>query len=82
MEKGGTMHHGITQEQLWEKLGQLDPFQQQSVADFIDSLLKKRTPTGKRDKQALLALSIWTDADIAQIQEAQDRINAWNVPAS
>ena len=76
------MQYGITREQLWEKLGQLDPFQQQSVADFVEFLLRSRTSAGKRSKKELLALSVWTDEDIAQIQEAQDRINAWNFPAS
>ncbi len=60
---------GITKEQLWEKLGLLDPFQQQSVADFIDSLLKPKMLAGKRDKQELLTLSVWTDEDVAQIEE-------------
>ena len=72
----------LSREQLWEKLSQLDPFQQQSVANFIDSLLDLKTSTTRRDKRELLSLSVWTDEDIAQIQEAQDRINAWNLPAS
>lgn len=72
----------ITREQLWERLGQLDPFQQQSVAAFIDSLLNPKTPAGKRDKSGLLSLSVWTDEDIARIQAAQDGINAWTIPAS
>ena len=76
------MQQGITREQLWEKLGQLDPFQQQTVAHFIDSLLQPNTPAPKRSKKSLLALSVWTDEDIAAIQEVQDRINAWNFPAS
>jgi hypothetical protein len=76
------MQQIITREQLWERIGQLDPFQQQSVVAFIDSLLKPQTQTGKRSKKALLSLSVWTDADIAQIEEAQDGINAWTVPAS
>lgn len=72
----------LSREQLWEKLSQLDPFQQQSVANFIDSLLDLKTSTTRRDKRELLSLSVWTDEDIAQIQEAQDRINVWNLPAS
>ena len=69
------MQQLITREQLWERLGQLDPFQQQSVVAFIDSLLKPKTLAGKRDKRELLSLSVWTDEDIAWIQETQDRIN-------
>jgi predicted CopG family antitoxin len=76
------MQQGITREQLWEKLSQLDPFQQQSVADFIESLLQPRTSALKRDKKTLLALSAWTDEDIDALQEVQDRINAWSFPAS
>ena len=76
------MQSTITREQLWERLGQLDPFQQQSVVAFIDSLLKPKTPASKHDKSGLLALSVWTDEDIAQIQDTQDRINAWKIPAS
>ena len=72
----------VSREQLWEKLSQLDPFQQQSVVDFIDSLLKPDTFRGKRNKRELLTLSTWTDEDIVPIQEAQNRINAWNLPAS
>jgi hypothetical protein len=76
------MQHSMTREQLWDKLGQLDPFQQQSVADFVEFLLRTKTPAGKRNKKELLTLSVWTDEDIAQIQEVQDGINAWNFPAS
>lgn len=76
------MQQMITREQLWEKLGQLDPFQQQSVVAFIDSLLKPQVSSAKRDKRELLTLSVWTDEDIILIQEAQDRINAWNFPVS
>ena len=76
------MQQAITREQLWDKFGQLEPFQQQSVAALIDSLLLPKTSAGKRDKKSLLALSVWTYEDIAQIQETQDRINAWTFPAS
>lgn len=76
------MQQVTNREQLWEKLGQLDPFQQQSVAAFIDSLLKPQISSGKHDKRDLLTLSVWTDEDIILIQETQDRINAWNFPVS
>lgn len=76
------MQQGVTREQLWEKLSQLDPFQQQSVADFIDSLLNPQVTAGQRDKKELLTLSVWTDEDIAQIHAVQDRINVWNPLAS
>ena len=70
------MQQVITKEQLWERLNQLDTFQQQAVAALIDSLLNLKTPVSKRDKSRLLALSVWTDEDIAQIQGAQNGINA------
>ena len=65
------MQQGITREQLWEKLTKLDPFQQQSVAEFIDSLLQTKAAGPKRNKQALLALSNWTDEDVSPILEVQ-----------
>jgi hypothetical protein len=71
----------ITREQIWEKLDRLDSFQQQSVVAFIDSLLQPKTPTVPRDKSWLLALSAWTDEDIARVHKAQDEINAWHFPA-
>ena len=70
------MQQVITKEQLWERLNQLDTFQQQAVAALIDSLLNLKTPVSKRDKSRLLSLSVWTDEDIAQIQGAQNGINA------
>lgn len=76
------MQQIISREQLWERLGQLDLFQQQTVAAFIDSLLASKTPVSNRDKNGLLTLSIWSEQDIALIQETQDRINAWSFPAS
>ncbi len=76
------MQPAITREQIWEKLDRLDSFQQQSVVAFIDSLLQPKTPAVPRDKSWLLALSVWTDEDVARVQMAQDEINAWNIPAS
>lgn len=61
-------------------LEQLNLFQQQTVLAFIDSLANTQPTVGKRDKSQLLNLSIWTEEDIQSIQEAQDRINAWQLP--
>lgn len=74
------MQQAISKEQLWEKLEQLTLFQQQTVLAFIDSLVNSQPTAGKRDKSQLLNLSIWTEADIQPIQEAQERINAWQLP--
>lgn len=75
------MQQVITKEQLWEKLDLLNPLQQQSVLAFIDSLVKAQSTVDKRDKHQLLTLSAWTEEDIQPIQEAQDRINAWQLPS-
>ena len=72
----------ITREQIWERLGKLDSFQQQNFVTFIDSLLQPKTPAVQRDKSWLLALSVCTDEDVARVHKAQDEINAWNIPAS
>jgi len=76
------MQSTITREQIWERLDKLDSFQQQTVVAFIDSLLQPKTPAVQRDKSWLLALSVWSDEDIASVHKAQDEINAWNIPAS
>lgn len=75
------MQQIISKELVWEKLDLLNAFQQQTVVAFIDSLLKAQTVVEKRDKRSLLNLSIWTEQDLQQIEEAQDRINAWQIPA-
>jgi hypothetical protein len=74
------MQQVISKEQLWEKITLLDSFQQQTVLTFIDALLDAQPAAGRRDKRRLLALSLWTDEDIQRIEEAQDRINAWQLP--
>ena|GEM_PF-1424584 len=63
------------------KLDLLNPFQQQIVVAYIDSLLKTQTVVNKRDKRRLLNLSVWTEQDLQPIEEAQARINAWQLPA-
>jgi len=74
------MQKFISKEQLWEKVNRLHPFLQQTVVMFIDSLLKTQTLVNKRDKSRLLNLSVWREEDIQQIEEAQNRINAWQLP--
>ena len=74
------MQQIISKEQLWEKINRLNPFLQQTAMMFIDSLLKTQTIVNKRDKSKLLSLSIWDEADIKPIEEAQNRINAWQFP--
>ncbi|HRW11398.1 MAG TPA: hypothetical protein P5121_40145 [Caldilineaceae bacterium] len=74
------MQQAISKDQIWKKLEQLNLLQQQTVLAFIDSLANTQPTVGKRDKSQLLNLSIWTEEDIQSIQEAQDRINAWQLP--
>lgn len=75
------MQQVITKEQLWEKLDLLNPRQQQNVLAFIDSLLNAQRTVDKQDKQQLLTLSVWTEEDILPILEAQERMNAWQIPS-
>ena len=74
------MQEIISKEQLWEKVNRLPPFLQQTVVIFVDSLLKTQTLVNKRDKRRLLTLSVWCEEDIQPIEEAQNRINAWQLP--
>lgn len=74
------MQQVITKDQLWEKLNLLNPLQQQTVLTLIDSLVKTQPTADKRDKHQLLMLSEWTEEDIQPIQEAQERMNAWQLP--
>ena len=76
------MQQIMTREQLWEQFGRLDLSQQKKVAAFIESILTPEMRNTGRDKRSLLTLSVWNEEDIAQIQDAQDRINAWRVPVS
>lgn len=75
------MQQIISKEQLWAKLNLLNSFQQQTVVALIDALLKTQTTVEKRDKSRLLTLSVWTEQDLQPIEEAQARINAWQLPA-
>jgi hypothetical protein len=74
------MQQTISKEQLLEKIDHLNPFLQQIVSTFIDGLLRTQTTSAKRDKSRLLAISVWSDEDLQPIEEAQSRINAWQLP--
>lgn len=74
------MQQTISREHLWNKLDLLDPLQQETVVALIDSLLEAQPVAGKRDKRRLLALSVWTEQDFQQIEDAQDWINEWQLP--
>ena len=70
-----------SKEQFWYKLERLDTVEQETVLAFIDSLLEAHAAAERRDKRRLLGLSVWTEQDIQQIEDAQDRINQWQLPA-
>lgn len=74
------MQQSISKERLVEMFDLLSPFQQRTVFTFIDSLLMVRTDQKKRDKSSLLQLSAWDDDDIQEIEDAQKRINEWQIP--
>lgn len=75
------MQQSITKDRWIEFFDLLSPFQQKIVFLFVDSLLGKKQQIEKRDKQELLDLSTWTDDDIGEIEDAQRRINEWQIPA-
>ncbi|MBI3957671.1 MAG: hypothetical protein HY328_02590 [Chloroflexi bacterium] len=67
-------------EQLWEKLDLLTVWQQQMVLGLIDLLLEAQSAVGRRNKSRLLSLSVWTEEDIQQIEQAQEKVNEWPLP--
>jgi hypothetical protein len=69
----------ISKEQLWNKIEMLDRVQQETVVAFIDSLIETRS-VEKPDRRRLLMVSVWTEEDIQQIKDAQDRLNEWQLP--
>lgn len=76
------MQQLVTPKHLWEQFGQLNLSQQKEVVAFIESLLTSEPPKVRRDKRTLLQLSVWSEDDVARIEEVQDRINAWDIPLS
>ena len=70
----------IAREQIWKKLELLNIWQQQMVVALIDSLVEVQSAAARRDKNRLLSLSIWTEQGIQQIEEAQKKVNAWQLP--
>lgn len=74
------MQNLIAWEQLWEKLDLLSGWQQQLVLRLINSLLDAQPAAGRRDKERLLSLSVWSDEDIHRIEEAQAKVNEWRLP--
>lgn len=75
------MQHSISKDRWVEFFDLLSPFQQKIVFTFVDSLLGRKQQSTQREKRELLDLSVWTDDDIGEIEDAQRRINEWQIPA-
>lgn len=72
------MQTAILEEQIVYKIGLLDPIQKQTVYSFIDFLLSEQSVKPSSVQQAsLLQVSVWEEEALAQIEETQQRINAW-----
>jgi hypothetical protein len=56
----------ITAQQLSAKFELLDPVQRQTVAEFIDVLLRNHPAQTADTKAALLHTSVWSDESIHQ----------------
>jgi site-specific recombinase XerD len=62
------------------KYNLLDAASKKEVNDFVDFLLnkkKKKTESISSYKKKILKVSLWTDEDIAKIEEAQKHMNNW-----
>ena len=60
---------------LWEKVDRLNPRLQQLVVNFINALLERQLVLENRDKNRLLQIETWSEADIQLVEEAQWRRN-------
>ena len=67
------MQQSISKDHLLELFDQLSPFQQQTVFTFVDAMSRTKANRQKRDKSALLNLSVWNDDDIQVIEDNQRR---------
>ena len=70
----------VTSEILVEKCQQLDPLERKTVGEFIDFLLSKHTQSCGKVQQALLETSVWSDKDIASIEQVQQDMAQWQIP--
>lgn len=74
------MQQSITRDKWAELFDLLSPFQKKIVMTFIDSLLRARDQTTKRDKRELLNISVWDQDALQEVADAQHRINQWQIP--
>ena len=68
-------------EQITQKVHQLNAQQKQVVSELVDVLLKLNPPTAKTEKELsrLLDVSIWSESDIQEIERAQQNFNSWTI---
>jgi hypothetical protein len=70
----------ISSDVLLEKCVQLDPLERETVEEFIDFLLSKHALSRDNAQQALLDISVWSDDDIASIEQVQQDMAQWPIP--
>lgn len=74
------MQNIISDQQLLEKVTLLDQMQKQTVYEFIEFLLSRQPNQPKSKKKQLLKTSIWSEKEIAVIEEARRDLNTWKLP--
>jgi hypothetical protein len=69
--------------ELLSKFELLDSESKQQLLDYLDFLVSKKKKKAKFDveayRESLLKVSVWSDEDIAPIEEARQLINQWKV---
>lgn len=68
---------------LLSKFELLDKEGKEQLLDYLDFLLSKKKKKGKFDvkayRESLLKVGVWSDEDIAPIEEARQLVNNWKV---
>ncbi len=68
------------------KYQQLTPFAQMEVLDFLNFLLlkaeKRKETNANTYKESILKVSVWTAADIAEMEENTQLFNTWKIEKS
>lgn len=69
--------------ELLVKYQQLNAFAQMEVLDFLDFLLlkqgKKKAFDAKNYKKNILRVSVWSEADIAAMEQNTNDFNQWEI---
>lgn len=65
------------------KYQQLNAFAQMEVLDFLNFLLlkqeKRKQFDAKTYKESILSVSVWSEADIAEIDQNNQLLNQWKI---